>query len=209
VRAEYACIVALGYHRDTPPDVLAALEPIAIRYRVELVPLAELEHAASQYGTPLPANLHPSSHGLQDEPSPAGGNADAATGVMIPNEGRASQEPSIQSPRATGALHHSLAPSSVRRIGSYALMALLGVASLAVGLLLLWHPVAGWAFGEAHRSDAPPVWGVGLLVVPVVLLGFVIWRAFWNLELDLETWRERRRRREHQKTTLAAHEDSD
>ena len=61
---------------------------------------------------------------------------------------------------------------------------------------------AGWAFGEAHRSDAPPVWGVGLLVLPVVLLGL----AIWTLELDLEAWRERRRRRERRKTTIATHD---
>jgi lysylphosphatidylglycerol synthetase-like protein (DUF2156 family) len=119
-----------------------------------------------------------------------------------------SQESPMQADRA-GVLEPSPARASARRIGSYALMALLGIAALAVGLLSLRHPIAGWAFGEAHKSDAPPVWGVDLLVVPVVLLGLVIWRALWTTELDLEARRERRRRREHQQATLAAPDHDD
>lgn len=209
IRAECACIVALGYHCDTPPDVIPELERIAVRYRVELVPLAELEQAASCHGTPLPINLHPSSHGLPKAHLPAGGNAEADIDATARDTRGASQEPSTQPHRATGATEHTPAHAPERKIGSYALTALLGVAALAVGLLSLRHPVARWAFGEAHRSEDPPVWGVSLLVLPVVLLGFAIWRAWWTLELDIEAWRERRRRRQHQKTTLAAHENSD
>ena len=51
-RAEHACIVTLAYHPDTPPDGLQALERIAARYRVELVPLAELSRQPAATGAP-------------------------------------------------------------------------------------------------------------------------------------------------------------
>lgn len=209
VRAEYACIVVLGYHRDTPPDALRELERIADHYRAELVPLAELEPAANRHGSPLPASLHPSGPSARADGSSTAGNIDIANDETTPNAPNTTQEPPIRSRRAAGARDQPPASAPAKRIGSYAFTALLGVAALAVGLLSLWHPIAGWAFGEAHRSDAPPVWGVGLLVLPVVLLGLGIWRAWWTLELDLEAWRERRRRRERRKTTISAHEDGE
>jgi len=58
-RAEHACVVTLAYRGQTPADAMAALERIAARYRVELVPVGELEQAASRHGTPLPATLRP------------------------------------------------------------------------------------------------------------------------------------------------------
>ena len=58
-RAEHACVVTLAYHPGTHPDALTTLEQIAARYRVELVPLAELEQAASRHGTPIPDSLRP------------------------------------------------------------------------------------------------------------------------------------------------------
>jgi hypothetical protein len=81
---------------------------------------------------------------------------------------------------------------------SYALLAVGGVVSLAIGLFSLAHPFARWAPGEAHRADLPPVWGVSLLVVPVVLVGLAAFRTWWTLELDWEAWRARRRKRRRQ-----------
>ncbi len=196
----------VGGHRDTPPNALHELKRIADHYRAELVPLAELEHAASRHGSPLPAGLHPSVHSAQADSSPTAGNVDVATEETTPDAPNATQESSTQSHRAADAPDQTPASGPAKRIGSYALTA---SAALAVGLLSLWHPIAGWALGEAHRSAAPPVWGVGLLVLPVVLLGFGIWRAWWTLELDLEAWRERQRRREHRKRTIAAREDGE
>jgi hypothetical protein len=74
-------------------------------------------------------------------------------------------------------------------------MALCGAVALAIGLFSLAHPIAAWFPGESHRSDLPPVWGVSLLVVPVVLIGLAAFRTWWTLELDLEAWRARRRRK--------------
>ncbi len=56
-RAEYACVVSLAYHPGADPEKRAALERIAHRYRADLVPVAELERAASRHGTPLPDTL--------------------------------------------------------------------------------------------------------------------------------------------------------
>src|SRR5439155_1374472 len=56
-RAEHACVVSLAYHAAARPEALAVLERIARRYRVDLVPLDELEEAASRHGTPLPDDL--------------------------------------------------------------------------------------------------------------------------------------------------------
>jgi hypothetical protein len=81
---------------------------------------------------------------------------------------------------------------------SYVLVALGGVAALTIGLFSLAHPYAAWAPGEAHRADLPPVWGVSLLVVPIVLVGFAAFRTWWTLELDWEAWRARRRKRRRQ-----------
>jgi hypothetical protein len=58
-RAEHACIVTLAHHADARPAALLALERIARRYRVELVPLDDLEEAASQHGTPIPDDVRP------------------------------------------------------------------------------------------------------------------------------------------------------
>jgi hypothetical protein len=71
-RAEHACVVTLGYPPDTSPEARATLSRVAARYRVELVPLARLEEAASRHGTPLPDNLRPAvgSPGSQELPVP-------------------------------------------------------------------------------------------------------------------------------------------
>jgi hypothetical protein len=58
-RAEKACVVTLAHHDDERSEVIAALERVARRYRVELVALSDLEVAASRHGTPLPDSLQP------------------------------------------------------------------------------------------------------------------------------------------------------
>jgi hypothetical protein len=75
----------------------------------------------------------------------------------------------------------------------YAITVLMAIIALAIGLLSLAHPVARWAYGEPRRSDAPGVWGVDILVVPVVLIGIGAARMWFALELDFEAWRQRRR----------------
>jgi hypothetical protein len=40
--------------------------------------------------------------------------------------------------------------------------------------------------GPPVELSAPPVWGVGILVFPVVLLGIAARRIWWALSLDLE-----------------------
>jgi hypothetical protein len=57
-RAEKACIVALSYRGDRP-EVAAVVERVAARYGAEVVPIGELEIAASRHGTPLPDTLQP------------------------------------------------------------------------------------------------------------------------------------------------------
>jgi hypothetical protein len=47
-------------HRDdTALDALTTLRAIACRYRVDLVPLADLKEASSRHGRPLPDELRP------------------------------------------------------------------------------------------------------------------------------------------------------
>jgi len=81
------------------------------------------------------------------------------------------------------------------KVFSYLLIALGGVLALAIGLLSIAHPFAAWFPGESRRSDLPPVLGVSLLVVPVVLIGVAAFRTWWALELDVAAWRARRRKR--------------
>jgi hypothetical protein len=75
-RAEHACVVTIAYDEAIGREPRERLERIAHRYRVELVPLGELEEAASVHGTPLPDTLRPPA----DEPAPdAAVPADAQT----------------------------------------------------------------------------------------------------------------------------------
>jgi hypothetical protein len=59
-RAEHACVVTLAYPQGASRGAIKTLTAIAARYRVELVPLAELGQAASRHGAPLPDSLRPS-----------------------------------------------------------------------------------------------------------------------------------------------------
>lgn len=59
VRAHNACITVLAYPRGTDAEVMRTLERVAARYRVELVPLDELEATASRYASPLPDSIYP------------------------------------------------------------------------------------------------------------------------------------------------------
>ena len=72
-RAEHACVVALAHRPGTSEDRLGFLRDVAARYRVELVPLSELEEAASEHGTPLPDALRPERESAMPDadPSPA------------------------------------------------------------------------------------------------------------------------------------------
>jgi hypothetical protein len=188
-RAEHACIVTLAYHHDTPPGEMAALERIAARYRVDLVPLADLEQAASRHGAPLPDALRPSNRRVAGAEPPADAETQAARNAVslmdVPPDGASSIRPR----RTTPPLLWSMVSKPHHRIGHHALTAVIGVVALAIGLLSLWHPTSGWAFGTPHTSDAPGVLGVNFLVIPVVLLGLAARRIWWALSLDLEAWR--------------------
>jgi hypothetical protein len=73
-RAEHACVVALGYPNSGTADARGQLEQIASRFRVELVPLIDLEVTAREHGSPLPDTLRP-----PNDPSPnAGANGHVA-----------------------------------------------------------------------------------------------------------------------------------
>jgi hypothetical protein len=58
-RAEHACVVTLAVHPEAKSDEIETVKQIAARYRVDLVPISELEEAASEHGTPLPDTLRP------------------------------------------------------------------------------------------------------------------------------------------------------
>lgn len=75
-RAEHACVVALAYPPDTESAAFATLRRVADAYRVELVPLAELEEAARHRGAPLPANVGPEEHVASELSRPPGRQPD-------------------------------------------------------------------------------------------------------------------------------------
>jgi hypothetical protein len=62
-----------------------------------------------------------------------------------------------------------------------------GAVCFVVGLAFLSHPIVGWPYGAAHKSDLPPMWGIGLLAVPVVLLGIAVWKLWdrWAAEVQV------------------------
>jgi len=87
--------------------------------------------------------------------------------------------------------------SPSERVGtvlSTVVLAICGLAALAIGLSWLVHPTQDVFPGAPHRSDLPGMLGVGFLVVPVFLLGLACYRMWWTFELDLEARRERRRK---------------
>jgi uncharacterized membrane protein len=76
--------------------------------------------------------------------------------------------------------------------------AIAGVVILAIGILSLLRPSAGWAFGQAHSSDAAPTVGIGGLVIGIFLLGLLASRVWFTAQLGREARSERnRRQRKH------------
>lgn len=114
LRAEYACVVTLAYHETIAPGALERLGRIATRYRVELVPLAELEEAASLHGTPLPDTLGPP----EDGPPPID-QEDAADPGDLPEPALDEEDPAAVAEVASWARRTPVAPlvGSRRRIG--------------------------------------------------------------------------------------------
>ncbi len=88
-RAEFACVVALAHQHGTSEERLAQLQEIAAHYRVRLVPLAQLEEAASEHGTPLPDTLRPPAPRAMPEadPAPAAKAAEHAADATIEQVG--------------------------------------------------------------------------------------------------------------------------
>jgi hypothetical protein len=74
---------------------------------------------------------------------------------------------------------------------------LVGAVCGIVGLAFLRHPIVGWPYGAAHKSDVPPLWGVGLLAVPVVLLGVAVWKAWTRWAVEVQVRLSRRARGRH------------
>jgi len=73
------------------------------------------------------------------------------------------------------------------------LLTVVGLAATVLGIVCLLHPVALWPFGAARKSNVPGVYGVGFLVVPIVLIAVALHRSWIDLELDVEARRRRRR----------------
>jgi hypothetical protein len=103
--------------------------------------------------------------------------------------------PSVSGRPRRGWFHHWLISKPVHTGVHHLVTALIGVVALAIGILSLEHPIATWLYGGSRGADAPPVLGVDFLVIPVVLIGIMIRRIAFALELDLEAWREHRQRR--------------
>lgn len=62
----------------------------------------------------------------------------------------------------------------------------------AIAVVSLWNPLAYRVAGLPHFSEAPPVWGAGALVVPIAVFGRTLYLAWWETEIDLAAWRQRR-----------------
>jgi hypothetical protein len=76
------------------------------------------------------------------------------------------------------------------------LIVLSGVAATVAGLELLLHPTGGWYYGAARKADAAPVFGVGLLAWPLLLVAVGArraWNVLWFLWLEREVRRQRNR----------------
>lgn len=125
-RAEYACIVVLGYHPRTPPDAVAALERIAARYRVELVPLEYLEQAAGRHGAPLPEALCTASPPTKAEPDDFE-TEDTSEATLLSQQGSSEHFPA-QQPSLHGATHPLVGPPKPAK----KLLALAGMLNLAL-----------------------------------------------------------------------------
>jgi hypothetical protein len=95
-------------------------------------------------------------------------------------------------------LHHWGVTRPHGKASHHILTAATALLGLVVGIGAIWHPFAFWYLGlviNFHRSDLPPLLGIDFLALPAVLVGMAAWRAWWALSLDLEAWKQRRRRR--------------
>jgi hypothetical protein len=197
-RAEYACIVALGYQQSAMRDTIAALARIASRYRVQLVPLTELEQVASRHGTPLPDTLLHSTSSASSVESPGDANPELATG---PQTTHAMQGPSLSAHRPAEVPDGAGTPSLFARARVYVLLAVLGLGSLATGVDSLFHPVVVWGHSSYFTKQEPTILGPAFLLIAVILFGVIVRKALWDLELDLEAIREWKRRKRSKITT--------
>jgi hypothetical protein len=89
LRAEHACIVTLSFPATISEAARARLSGVAERYHVELVPLNELEVAASIHGSPLPDTLMPPRDDADDLPD------DAPQAARTPAQRRAAPDSTI------------------------------------------------------------------------------------------------------------------
>jgi hypothetical protein len=122
-----------------------------------------------------------------------------------------SEAPSSSEATAAEQTSRTVQPSEVTRrqprSRSRAVRALLVLPFYALGALLLLLCLAAtfgsfttpllnlrWLKGLAPRSDLPGIVGVDIVVLAIVLAGIGVHRGWIALKLDLEAWRERRRR---------------
>ena len=89
VRAHNACITVLAYPPGTHAEAMRVLERVAAQYRVELVPLDELETTASRYASPLPDSIYP------DAPVPV---ADSVPDPLPQRPAPSPQVPTVKRP---------------------------------------------------------------------------------------------------------------
>jgi hypothetical protein len=181
-RAEYSCVVALGYHPRTSSNWLAELERISARYRVQLVPLAELERAAGRYGAQLPVSAHPAKPAAPStRPLTArrGVAKHATAGEVSPPPG---SHPSAIVPR------RAKAQARMKLSHAYALFVLMCVIGVAVGL---WHLGPDSGFDEDIARCAQAALGV-VLIRAVVGLVPVVRQLSCALAVDSSTRQKRR-----------------
>jgi hypothetical protein len=89
IRAQHACVTVLTYPRDTQAEAMRVLERVAARYRVELVPLDELEAAASRHASPLPDSVYP------EAPAPI---TESLPDLLPPRPASATPVPTVERP---------------------------------------------------------------------------------------------------------------
>jgi hypothetical protein len=81
---------------------------------------------------------------------------------------------------------------TITRRGLVALLG--GVVALAAGLFFLAHPTSARSYGDPRWADLPSIFGVGMLLVPVLVAGFGLKAAWDAVELEREARRRRRMR---------------
>lgn len=175
-RAEHACVVTLAYPVGTGVEEMQTLERVAARYGVDLVPLDQLQEAASRHGSPLPDSLGS---------EPIDGEPDGVTALSRDPE--FDQEPASALSQLRSGPPRKPEPMSIReRIGIVLLLFSLGVGSCG-GWMLHGRGSVGW---------------IGLAMVGASGVGIAI-ASWWlnprTMHQRFKDWRAHRRHARHQR----------